>query len=66
MSKKFPDDDKGFKDEGWLHTWKTFYSICQLNVNGKKKSVDEVEATLYFDELADVNFDHGYCIDWSD
>ncbi len=64
MSKKFHDENKGFKaSEGMLHRWKTFYSIHQLNVNGKKLSADKVEATLYCDELAKTIFDPGYCMD---
>ncbi len=63
MSKKFPDENKSFKArESWLHRWKTYYNICQLNVNDKKLSVDEVEATLYCEELANAIFDHGYCM----
>ncbi len=37
LSKKCPDWNKGFKaSAGWLHRWKTFYGICQLNVNSEK------------------------------
>ncbi len=64
LFKKFPDKNEGFKaSEGWLHKWKTFYCICQLNVNGGKLFADEVKATLYYDELADTIFDHGYYMD---
>ncbi len=62
LSKKIPDDNKGFNaNDGWLHRWKTFYSIHQLN--DEKLSAVEVEATLYCDELADTISDNGYCID---
>ncbi len=45
--------------------WKTFYSICQMNVNGAKLYADEVEATLYYNELADTIFDQDYGTDQS-
>ncbi len=32
-------------------------------MNGEKLSQDEVEATLYCDELADTIFDHVYWMD---
>lgn len=61
MSKQFPDKDKGFKtSEGWLHGWKTFYSIRQLNINGEKLSADEVKARLFCEELADLIYGEGY------
>ncbi len=64
LPKKFPNKNKGFKtSKGWLHRWKTFYSICQWNVNGEKLSADKLKATLYCDELAGSIFDHGYCVD---
>ncbi len=37
--------------------------IHQLDVNGEKLSVDEVEAALYCDELVDAILDHSYCTD---
>ncbi len=57
LSKKFPDENKDFKAcEGWLHKWKTFYYIHQLNVNG-----ENVSEICY--ELGDTISDRGYCID---
>ncbi len=64
MFKKFPDENKGFKaSESWLYRWKTIYGICQVNVSGEKLLMDDVEATLYYKELTDTIFDHGYCMD---
>ncbi len=40
--------------------WKTFYGICQLNAKVEKLSVDQVEAMLYCDELANIIFDCDY------
>ncbi len=61
--KKFPMKTKNsILVKVGLHRWKTFYGIPQLNVNGEKLSVDEVEAILYCDELTDIIFDLGYCM----
>ncbi len=47
LSTKFPNENKGFRaSERWLHRKKTFYGICQLNVNSEKLPEDEVEAAL--------------------
>ncbi len=63
LSKKFPGEKKCFKpSEGWLHKWENLYGMCQVNMDGEKLSVDEVEAMLYCDELTDIIFDHGYCM----
>ncbi len=42
---------------------KTFYGIGRLIVDCEKLSVDEVEAMLYCDELADTILHRGYCMD---
>lgn len=64
FSKNFPDEEKKFTaSEGWLSRWKTFYGIRQLNVCGEKLSADEISATLFCDELGDLIYDGGYCMD---
>ncbi len=34
-----------------------------MNFNVEKLSEDEIEATLYYEELADTIIEHGYCMD---
>ncbi len=61
FSRKFPDENKGFiSGEDWLHRWKTFYNIYQLNMNCEKLFSYEVKVMLYCDKLADTIFDNCY------